>query len=28
VPDTQTLTAVMREIRRVKGVRSVERIRG
>jgi GTP pyrophosphokinase len=28
VPDTQTLSAVMREIRRVKGVRSVERVRG
>lgn len=28
VTDVQTLTSVMREIRRVKGVRSVERLRG
>jgi GTP pyrophosphokinase len=28
VQDVQTLTAVMREIRKVKGVRSVERVRG
>ena len=28
VQDVQTLTGVMREIRRVKGVRSVERVRG
>lgn len=28
VPDVQTLSAVMKEIRRVKGVRSVERLRG
>ena len=28
VPDVQALTAIIREIRRVKGVRSVERVRG
>ena len=28
VPDIQSLTGVMREIRKVKGVRSVERVRG
>jgi GTP pyrophosphokinase len=28
VPDAHTLTGVMREIRKVKGVRSVERVRG
>ncbi len=28
VPDVQSLTVVMREIRKVKGVRSVERVRG
>ncbi len=28
VQDVQTLAAVMKEIRRVKGVRSVERLRG